>query len=175
MPGNALWLRNPEPNTEHDNDPDIHQLHGLEVRKPIPSYHIYKGTVFELVDQASDFVMSKINRAVIPRDGKAASDVEYELPWKAVREAIVNAVTHRDYTSNASVSTGCRPICADTLATEDVRCPRNQPTSNRTSNRTSKPPSPFAGDRADGNAGDHAVPSTAAPANTVLRLPATCS
>ena len=64
---------------------------------------LYKGTVFELVDQASDFVMSKINRAVIPRDGKAASDVEYELPWKAVREAIVNAVTHRDYTSNASV------------------------------------------------------------------------
>ena len=78
-------------------------FHGLEVRKPIPSYHIYKGTVFELVDQASDFVMSKISRAVIPRDGKAASDIEYELPWKAVREALVNAVTHRDYTSNASV------------------------------------------------------------------------
>jgi len=78
-------------------------FHGLEVRKPIPSYHIYKGTVFELVDQAFDFVMSKIDRAVIPRDGKVTSDVEYELPWKAVREAIVNAVTHRDYASNASV------------------------------------------------------------------------
>ena len=78
-------------------------FHGLEVRKPIPSYHIYKGTAFELVDQAVDFVMSKLNRAVIPRDGQVTSDVEYELPWKAVREAVVNAVTHRDYTSNASV------------------------------------------------------------------------
>jgi len=78
-------------------------FHGTEVRKPIPSYHIYKGTVFELVDQAVDFVMSKIDRAVIPRDGKVASDEAYELPWRAVREAIVNAVMHRDYTSNASV------------------------------------------------------------------------
>ena len=78
-------------------------FHGTEVRKPIPSYHIYKGTVFEMVDQAVDFVMAKLARAVIPQDGKVASDIEYELPWKAVREAIVNAVTHRDYTSNASV------------------------------------------------------------------------
>jgi len=30
-------------------------------------------------------------------------DVEYELPIAAVTEAIVNAVAHRDYTSNASV------------------------------------------------------------------------
>ena len=78
-------------------------FHGLEARKPIPSYHIYKGDLFEMVDQAADFVMSKLARAVIPRDGKVASDVEYELPWKAVREAIVNAVTHRDYASNGSV------------------------------------------------------------------------
>ncbi|MCY2995754.1 MAG: DUF4062 domain-containing protein [Planctomycetota bacterium] len=78
-------------------------FHGTEVQKPIPSYHIYKGTVFELVDQAVDFVMAKLNRAVIPRNDRVAGDVEYELPFKAVREAIVNAVTHRDYTSNASV------------------------------------------------------------------------
>ena len=78
-------------------------FHGTEVRKPIPSYHIYKGTVFELVDQAVDFVMAKIDRAVIPQDNAVASQVKYELPYKAVREAIVNAVTHRDYTSNASV------------------------------------------------------------------------
>jgi len=78
-------------------------FHGTEVGKPIPSYQIYKGTVFELVDQAVDFVMSKITRAVGTRALGTQVPVEYELPREAVAEAIVNAVAHRDYTSNASV------------------------------------------------------------------------
>ena len=32
--------------------------HGTEVAKPIPSHQIYKGTAFQLVDQAVDFVLS---------------------------------------------------------------------------------------------------------------------
>lgn len=39
-------------------------FHGTKVRKPIPSYQIFKGTLFELVDQAVDFVLSKIARNV---------------------------------------------------------------------------------------------------------------
>jgi ATP-dependent DNA helicase RecG len=78
-------------------------FHGTEVLKPIPSYQIYKGTVFELVDQAVDFVMSKINRSVGTRAESNQAPVTYELPHLAVAEAIVNAITHRDYTSNASV------------------------------------------------------------------------
>ena len=34
-------------------------FHGTEVAKPIPSYQVYKGTAFQLVDQAVDFVLSK--------------------------------------------------------------------------------------------------------------------
>ena len=75
---------------------------GTEVRKPIPSYQIYRGTVFDLVDKALDFVLSKIVRAVGTRE-QGPSPVQYELPREAVAEAIVNAVAHRDYTSNASV------------------------------------------------------------------------
>ncbi len=78
-------------------------FHGTEVSKPIPSYQIYKGTVFQLVDQALDFVQSKIARAVGTRAEGAEAPVDYELPGEAVAEAIVNAVAHRDYTSNASV------------------------------------------------------------------------
>lgn len=78
-------------------------FHGTQVSKPIPSYHIYKGTVFELVDQALDFVLSKIARTVGTRAAGAQAPVDYELPREAVAEAIVNAVAHRDYTSNASV------------------------------------------------------------------------
>lgn len=42
-------------------------FHGTEVSKPIPSYQVYQGTVFELVDQAKDFVLSKINRSLSAR------------------------------------------------------------------------------------------------------------
>lgn len=79
------------------------RYHGTEVRKPIPFYQVYKGTVFDLVDQAVDFVLSKINLAVGTREHGTQAPVEYEMPPEVVREAIVNAVAHRDYTSNGSV------------------------------------------------------------------------
>jgi hypothetical protein len=78
-------------------------FHGIEVTKPIPSYQVYKGTVFDLVDQAVDFVMSKINLWVGTRAEGPQAPVAYEIPPEVVAEAIVNAVAHRDYTSNGSV------------------------------------------------------------------------
>lgn len=81
------------------------QFYGDIVRKPMPAYQIYRGDVFELVDQATDFVMSRVDNWVGTRDkGETASVPTHpELPIDAVKEAIVNAVCHRDYTSNASV------------------------------------------------------------------------
>jgi len=78
-------------------------FHGIEVAKPIPSYQVYKGTVFELVDQSVDFVMSKINLEVGTRAEGPQAPIIYEIPRKVVAEAIVNAVAHRDYTSHGSV------------------------------------------------------------------------
>lgn len=78
-------------------------FHGTEVAKPIPSYQVYKGTVFDLVDQAVDFVMSKINLWVGTRAEGPQAPVAYEIPREVVAEAIVNAVAHRDYTSSGSV------------------------------------------------------------------------
>jgi predicted HTH transcriptional regulator len=79
------------------------QFYGNEIAKPIPSYQVYHGNVFQLIDQAVDFVMSRIDARVGTREKKTDVDVDYELPLEAVREAIVNSVTHRDYTSNGSV------------------------------------------------------------------------
>lgn len=77
------------------------QFYGDEVQKPAPYYQVFRGTVFELVDQAKAFVMSHINAKI--GDHSTDDNVEYELPESAVHEAIVNAVVHRDYTSTASV------------------------------------------------------------------------
>lgn len=81
------------------------QFYGNVVEKPMPSYQIYRGDVFELVDQATSFVMSRVDNWVGTRaeGDKADIPTRPELPIDAVKEAIVNAVCHRDYTSNASV------------------------------------------------------------------------
>ena len=72
--------------------------------KPIPSLHTYDGTVFELVDQAVDFVMGRVDFAVGAHDGEnETAPTRSEFPRDAIREAIVNAVCHCDYTSNACV------------------------------------------------------------------------
>lgn len=79
------------------------RYHGTEVAKPIPSHQVFEDTLFEQVDGAVDFVMSKLDRSVGTRTAGAAAPVKYEVPKEAIAEIIVNAVAHRDYTSNASV------------------------------------------------------------------------
>jgi ATP-dependent DNA helicase RecG len=78
-------------------------FHGTEISKPIPSYQVYKGTVFDQVDQAVDFVMSKLARSVGTRAKGPQAPVQYEIPQEVIAEAIVNAIAHRDYTSKAGV------------------------------------------------------------------------
>jgi ATP-dependent DNA helicase RecG len=77
-------------------------FHGTEIEKPIPSYQTFGGTVFEMADQALDFVLSKIDLSVGTRAESVRVPVKYELPKAAIAEAIVNAIAHRDYASHAS-------------------------------------------------------------------------
>jgi len=78
-------------------------FHGTEIQRPAPSYQIFKGNLFDQVDRGADFALSVLNRRVGKRDIGAQAPVSYEIPPDAVREAIVNAVAHRDYTSAAAV------------------------------------------------------------------------
>jgi len=77
--------------------------HGTVVAKPIPSHQVFSGTLFDQVDEAADFILSKINRAVPPRDTTPVSGTRYEIPKEVIQEAVVNAVAHRDYTSDAGI------------------------------------------------------------------------
>jgi predicted HTH transcriptional regulator len=72
-------------------------------RRPFGSQQIYTGDLFEQADQARDFVLAKINRAVGTRSESNVAPVTYELPPDAIGEAIINAIAHRDYYSHASV------------------------------------------------------------------------
>ncbi len=57
-------------------------FHGKEVRKPIPSYQIFKGTVFELVDRAADFVLSKLAAMVGTRaESNSPTSAWHFLTW----------------------------------------------------------------------------------------------
>jgi len=78
-------------------------FHGTEIEKPIPSQQVYHGTLFELVDQAVDFVMARLARLVEPSSASPESRIRYEVPYRVVREAIVNAVAHRNYASRSGV------------------------------------------------------------------------
>jgi ATP-dependent DNA helicase RecG len=76
---------------------------GTEKRKPILSQQPYMGSAFDVIDRAVDFTMERLVRHVGLASGGAAAPVAYEVPERVVREAIVNAVAHRDYDSHGFV------------------------------------------------------------------------
>ena len=77
--------------------------HGTEYRRPFAVLQVYGGDLFEQADQSLDFVLGKINRAIGTRTAGITAPANYELPPDAIGEAIINAIAHRDYYSNASV------------------------------------------------------------------------
>jgi len=140
-PSNAailLFGRNPQRRFPTAETKCLH-FHGTEVRKPIPSYQLYKGDLFEQVDQAVDFVLSKLNRSVGTRGQGPTAPVAYEIPKNVIAEAIVNAIAHRDYASNAGTQVcvfadrvevwnpGALPagLTLEKLRTEHPSIPRN--------------------------------------------------
>jgi ATP-dependent DNA helicase RecG len=78
-------------------------FHGTEIQRPVPFYRIFKGNVFEQVGMATDFVMSKLNRGIGTRAESSQAPVLYEILPDVIREAVVNAVAHRDYASAGAV------------------------------------------------------------------------
>lgn len=79
------------------------QFYTNTISKPLASYQVFQGSLFEMIDNAVSFVMSHIDARVGERDKSAEVDIDFELPVKSVTESIVNSVCHRDYTSNGSV------------------------------------------------------------------------
>ena len=76
---------------------------GVETVKPLLSLQVQAGTVFEMADQAKEYVLGRIDFSVGTRDESIEIPRAWEIPQKVVGEAVVNAIAHRDYTSKSSV------------------------------------------------------------------------
>ena len=61
----------------------------------------FEGSLYSQIEEAYQFILKHINLGA-EIDGIIRRDI-YELPVKAIREAIVNAVTHRNYMDNSCV------------------------------------------------------------------------
>jgi len=97
-----LFNKNPE-RFIHSAEVTCLHFYGTEIAKPIPSQQVYHGPLFDVVDKAVDFVMDRLRRTVETSDESAASTIIYEVPFRVVREAIVNAVAHRNYASRSGI------------------------------------------------------------------------
>lgn len=71
--------------------------------KPYNTYQTYEGNLFEQVDKSVGFVLENIRRPLWVEPGEVAARHPYEIPREAIREAIVNAIVHRDYLSPSKV------------------------------------------------------------------------
>jgi ATP-dependent DNA helicase RecG len=138
----ALLLFGDRPK-RHVSGADINCLHfhGTEVVKPIPSQQVYQGTVFEMVDAAVDFVMSKLTRRVIPSSQKVASDVEYEHSLqggaRGDRQRAGSSQLHLQ--GRGSGHAVCRPTGSLELGRAAGR-PHHCPVAEAASLRTAQPP-----------------------------------
>lgn len=94
----AILLFGKEPRRFFNNI-QVHCLHfaGTEKRKPILSQQPYEGRLFEVIDEAVEFVLGKLNRPVGTRSEASQASGDFEVPRSVVAEAVVNAVAHRDY------------------------------------------------------------------------------
>ncbi|MBL7174393.1 MAG: DUF4062 domain-containing protein [Desulfobacteraceae bacterium] len=105
QPTNAAMLLFGKDPRRFFNNAQVHcfHFHGTEKRKPIASQQPYEGRLFEVIDQAVEFVLGKIDRSVGTRATSAQAPIEFEIPRPVIAEAIVNAVAHRNYRHNGFV------------------------------------------------------------------------
>jgi len=59
--------------------------------------------VFSQIDQAENFVLRNIRKEAEVNNKTGRRESRYEVPYRAIREAIANAVAHRDYRISATI------------------------------------------------------------------------
>jgi len=91
---------------------------------------VFGGNIIDQVNAAEDFVLRHISMAAWVESGKIERQEKWEYPPDAIREAIVNAICHRDYEISSNVQVrifddrieiwGCGPL-PEPLTVEDLK------------------------------------------------------
>jgi len=76
---------------------------GNDVTSPFIDMKIISGRLPEQIEKAEEFVLFNIKKAAWIEPGVARRIEKFEYPPEAIREAIVNAICHRDYRSSGNV------------------------------------------------------------------------
>ena len=75
----------------------VARFRGVKITAPMDDEHQYSGNLFELYERADRFLTAHIKvSAVLPKDSWIRVDTP-EVPPNALREAVLNALIHRDY------------------------------------------------------------------------------
>lgn len=76
---------------------------GVDVTVSFIDMKVLQGTIDEQIEQAVKFVLNNIKKSAWTVPGRIPREEKWEYPPEAIREAITNAITHRDYESTANV------------------------------------------------------------------------
>jgi len=70
----------------------------MSIKAYIAHLHIpIKTNVFAQLNRAENFVLRNIRKQAVVNPATGRRESRYEVPYRAIREAIANAVAHRDY------------------------------------------------------------------------------
>ncbi len=76
---------------------------GTKPVKPFIDMKVIRGTVHEQIEEAEKFVLNNIKKSAWTVPGQVEREERWEYPPDAIREAVTNAIAHRDYSSTANV------------------------------------------------------------------------
>jgi len=76
---------------------------GIRVTAPMIDMKVIEGNLIDQVREAEKFIFNHISLASWMEDRKIQRQEKWEYPPNAIREALVNAIAHRDYISTSKV------------------------------------------------------------------------
>lgn len=76
---------------------------GVDKTGKILDYRDIKEDVFQQIDLAESFVLRNIRKSAEIDSITMRRESRYEIPYRAIREAVANAVAHRDYRTSSTI------------------------------------------------------------------------